>query len=221
MVVKLTSPVQYARTEAAAYPYPLSHATFLNGFDDANFIRKRPSDFGWDWGPAVGALGVWRNLSLVAYDDVNIADIWVEVNLKRAPAKGRGAPTGRDSGWPPRQLLHDEDVFMVDVRVALRCPGPGPSSSQTLTAKILGLGVAPTASVTADCDPAAADTVTLVPLRVARSDVELWWPRGYGAQPLYTVEVTVGAEVARRRIGFRELLLVRDALPSGEEGLSM
>lgn len=65
--IHLSSPVQYAQRQASAYPYPVNHAKFLNGFDNANFIRKRPSDFGWDWGPAVGPVGIWRNISLLGY----------------------------------------------------------------------------------------------------------------------------------------------------------
>ena len=53
-------------------------------------------------------------------------------------------------------------------------------------------------------------TVGVVRLRVP--DVRLWWPRGYGEQPLYDVELTLrhGGEVLdgwRRRVGFRTVEL--------------
>ncbi|WP_406472447.1 glycoside hydrolase family 2 protein [Streptomyces sp. NBC_01615] len=43
-------------------------------------------------------------------------------------------------------------------------------------------------------------------------DVELWWPRGYGEQPLYEIELTLSdahgpLDVWRRRIGFRTVEL--------------
>ena len=55
-------------------------------------------------------------------------------------------------------------------------------------------------------------TTGTVRLRVP--DVALWWPRGYGEQPLYDVELTLlhGAEaldVWRRRVGFRTVELDR------------
>ncbi|BBC32151.1 Exo-beta-D-glucosaminidase [Streptomyces graminofaciens] len=60
----------------------------------------------------------------------------------------------------------------------------------------------------------------VVRLEVPRA--ELWWPRGYGEQPLYEVELTLYAgvdalDVWRRRIGFRALELdtSRDAHGSG------
>jgi beta-mannosidase len=53
-------------------------------------------------------------------------------------------------------------------------------------------------------------TEGVVRLRVP--DVALWWPRGYGAQPLYDVELTLlhgtdRLDVWRRRVGFRTVEL--------------
>ncbi len=40
---------------------------------------------------------------------------------------------------------------------------------------------------------------------------ELWYPRGYGEQPIYTFCVRSGGECAERRLGFRRSRLVRNA----------
>lgn len=53
-------------------------------------------------------------------------------------------------------------------------------------------------------------TAGVVRLRVP--DVRLWWPRGYGEQPLYNVELTLlhggdALDVWRRRVGFRTVEL--------------
>ena len=53
-------------------------------------------------------------------------------------------------------------------------------------------------------------------------DPQLWWPAGYGAQPLYTVEalLIVNGEEADRwegRIGLRTLTVSREKQPDGEE----
>ncbi len=62
------------------------------------------------------------------------------------------------------------------------------------------------AGVDAAVELAAGETSAVVTLRVP--DVSLWWPRGYGEQPLYDLEVTLGAlgnefDAAAKRIGFR------------------
>lgn len=53
-------------------------------------------------------------------------------------------------------------------------------------------------------------------VRLTVPDVRLWWPRGYGEQPLYDVELTLlhgdaPLDVWRRRIGFRTIGLDRSA----------
>ncbi|MFI5678885.1 glycoside hydrolase family 2 protein [Streptomyces cellulosae] len=59
-------------------------------------------------------------------------------------------------------------------------------------------------------------------VRLSVPDVRLWWPRGYGEQPLYDIELTLlhderPLDVWRRRIGFRTVELDRrlDAHGSG------
>lgn len=49
-------------------------------------------------------------------------------------------------------------------------------------------------------------------VRLEVPDIELWWPRGYGEQPLYDIELTLSdahgpLDVWRRRIGFRTVEL--------------
>lgn len=57
--------------------------------------------------------------------------------------------------------------------------------------------------------PAGQETVTA---RVDVPDVELWWPAGYGAQPLYDLKVELRdskdtVDSAARRIGFRTIIV--------------
>ena len=48
-------------------------------------------------------------------------------------------------------------------------------------------------------------------------DPQLWWPRGYGEQPLYTVTVDIACDAWTRRIGLRTLWVSREKDPWGEE----
>lgn len=44
-------------------------------------------------------------------------------------------------------------------------------------------------------------------VQVSAGTIDLWWPRGYGAQPLYDVTVSVGDALWSSRIGFRTVEL--------------
>lgn len=51
------------------------------------FIRKAPYHYGWDWGPRLVTMGIWRPVVFTAWNDAIIRDIFVEqqeVNRKRA-----------------------------------------------------------------------------------------------------------------------------------------
>ena len=41
------------------------------------WVRKEPCNFGWDWGPVTVTCGVWRPISLVAFDQARLTDIAV------------------------------------------------------------------------------------------------------------------------------------------------
>ncbi len=39
------------------------------------YVRKAQYSFGWDWGPKFTTCGVWKNIKLSAWDDINLTDI--------------------------------------------------------------------------------------------------------------------------------------------------
>ena len=41
------------------------------------WVRKEPCNFGWDWGPVLITCGIWRNISLLAFDHARIHDVLI------------------------------------------------------------------------------------------------------------------------------------------------
>ena len=106
------------------------------------------------------------------------------------------------------------DDWLVDVTVELDAAAP---CDAFLSMELAGAGAARRIAV-----PSGASSVS-EELRVASP--KLWWPAGYGGQPLYELRVSVGpasgeggAHEVRKRLGFRELRV--DALED-ERGKSM
>ncbi|MCP4442960.1 MAG: glycoside hydrolase family 2 protein [Aureispira sp.] len=51
------------------------------------FVRKAPYHFGWDWGPRLVTMGIWRPVSIEAWSEAKIQDLYFEqkeVNANRA-----------------------------------------------------------------------------------------------------------------------------------------
>ena len=67
------SPVAYIRRMQAETP--------LWNSDDAlpgiSHIRKAHCMFGWDWGPKLPDMGIWRSISLRGYDKARLGDVYI------------------------------------------------------------------------------------------------------------------------------------------------
>lgn len=70
LVVDLRSPIEYAREQEGLLGHRprVMHHPF-------NAIRKRASDFGWDWGIDLSSSGIWRPIALESWSGVRIASV--------------------------------------------------------------------------------------------------------------------------------------------------
>ncbi|MFW5786680.1 MAG: glycoside hydrolase family 2 protein, partial [Halanaerobiales bacterium] len=44
----------------------------------AGWLRKQPSNFGWDWGPMLVTMGIWKDIELIALDKARIEEVKIE-----------------------------------------------------------------------------------------------------------------------------------------------
>ncbi|MEU0489849.1 glycoside hydrolase family 2 protein [Nocardiopsis sp. NPDC006139] len=121
--------------------------------------------------------------------DLQTAGIWKPVRLERWT-------TARLAGVRPLVTVDPDGTGRVEVHADIERAGE--DTPLVLTATVAGRTA--TAALAAD---AASGTVT-----VEVPDADLWWPVGYGDQPLYDLDVTLGRDgaepdTAHRRIGFR------------------
>jgi beta-mannosidase len=145
------------------------------------YIRKPKYHYGWDWGPRIVGVGMWRPARLEAWDDARIEAFRVEQDsLNDAEAR----------------LTAKLDVVAdADVRTTVRATLTGPDGTPQ--------------TVQRDVTLAAGRNLVTVPLTVARP--QRWQPVGYGAQPLYRVDAKLGTDdAASRTIGLRTVELIRE-----------
>jgi beta-mannosidase len=153
LTISFSSPVKFAAEKQALRPL-LGVAQAIPG---GSHLRKAPCQFGWDWGPQLPPIGIWKDIRLEGYSEGRFA----EVHLRQDHAKGQVA---------------------VEVQVAIQ-----------------HWGEAPLASIVRITSPdgeilekeAAINTQGGVTVKVPIPKPELWWPNGYGGQPLYQVEVSL------------------------------
>lgn len=86
--VILKSPVEYC-LEKDKEEYLCSCADAVPGI---SHLRKAHSMFGWDWGPQLPDLGIWRSISICGFDYARIDDVYITQN-------------------------HSEDKVVIDTRI--------------------------------------------------------------------------------------------------------
>ena len=143
-----------------------------------NFLRKCQCSAGWDWGISLPASGLYGHVELIGSDDALL-----------------------DSAWTTQ--THKGGSCVVDVVVRLiPVTGARPGSEVETTVEFDGEARILRGRIPASQEPFELRTS----FRVASPN--LWWPRGYGEQPLYPLSVSLGAQQIERKIGLRKIEIV-------------
>jgi len=46
-------------------------------YPGSSYVRKTPCNFGWDWGPTLVTCGIWRDISLIAFNEARIDNVLI------------------------------------------------------------------------------------------------------------------------------------------------
>ncbi|MFW5932914.1 MAG: beta-mannosidase [Candidatus Hadarchaeota archaeon] len=184
ILIKFKSPVKYGIEKQDDYPYPVPAIRYPVDQPARNFIRKAQCHYGWDWGPCFPTMGIWREISIIAFSGPRIRFVTTEQD-------------------------HGEEEVDLKARVGVEVLNQGRHDFEL---KIAGREFKATKELQEGNEE--------VDLKARVQDPDLWWPRGFGDQPLYDMEVSVAdnqdSYSLRERIGFRDLKLVREEDDVGE-----
>lgn len=74
LIIRIKSPLEIEEQKAAANPYALPEGNRV-------YTRKAQYQYGWDWGPKLNTMGIWKPVYLEAYDDFKIEDLYIKQNF--------------------------------------------------------------------------------------------------------------------------------------------
>ncbi len=152
LTVKISSPTVYISKKNAGAPI-WGVASTIPGYPH---IRKAHYMFGWDWGPMLPDMGIWRNVELIGVCGGLIDSVYIRQDHSR---------------------ISDNEVGLyIDVEASLVA-----SCGLNVKAEL----TAPDGTLIA-ADGSISDKTTL---SIKVSNAELWYPNGYGEQPLYGLAV--------------------------------
>ncbi len=176
LLVKFASPVRYCAERQAEEPMVGVSQALPGG----PHLRKAPCQFGWDWGPQLPPIGIWKSIRLEAWSEAKLED----VHLRQTHTEGRVLISA--------QLVTSQPADGCLARLEVISPdGVQVYRSETLV---------------------EANTAHL---EVELENPQLWWPNGYGKQPLYSVKVRLEKDAVildqrDYRLGLRTIDLIQE-----------
>ena len=167
-----------------------------NGDASRVYVRKAQYHYGWDWGPTLLTAGPWQPVRLEVYR-ARISDLYCPIELDADLAHARIQV--RTSC----EMSHAVQQKELMLRLSLYAPDGTKIDERTLPV-----------------------TDTVVHHTFELDHPQLWWPRGYGEQPLYRVEAvlhhlhhlhqhTKELDCSEKRVGIRRLQLVQQPVNDG------
>ena len=210
--VRFSSPTRYIREAYEKNPAEGS-SDAMTGFP---LIRKAHCMYGWDWGPHLPDAGIWKEISIIGVNTARIRDVRIhqihengavacQIFTHVTPADPLPLADLAKLAAKPEYLQAEVCITAPDGSVAGKALVP--LSSACFAEKgILGAEVC-----------------------IAIENPQLWWPNGFGSQPLYTVSVSLVRDDAPEstavecldtwsaRIGLRTLTMNREKDEWGEK----
>jgi beta-mannosidase len=153
LTVSFTSPIKFAAEKQAMRALPGVPQAIPGG----PHLRKAPCQFGWDWGPQLPPIGIWKEIRLEGRSEARLADI----QLHQQHTDGKVSVEA---------LVSVQHWGKLPLKVKIRIEAPEGESFEIESA----VGAS---------EEVRLDIPILQPM--------LWWPNGYGEQPLYQVEVSL------------------------------
>ncbi len=184
-------------------------------------IRKAHHMFGWDWGPKLPDLGIFRNIYIEKVQDVRVKDFYVTQEHKDGSVT---LNIDIENEFVAASITEDIVNSCTEGNThSNNHSNTDKSFTETLTIRDDRQNIIWEGSVelkAGDKSGINRDDFT-TSMACTIDEPKLWWPNGYGEQPLYIVTVTIskeGTEISRKekRIGLRTLTMKRKKDRYGE-----
>ena len=175
---------------------PYSHLPFA--IPGVETLRKAYYSFGWDWGPKIPDLGIWRKVELHAFNSAFIQDVQIHTDIDFIIGNGKGTTTATQA------------AIVIDTELSDFCQNNG----KTIFYELYDNGE----KIQTDhinCLESGSETTIFL------KNPKLWWTHDLGEPALYLLKVILleGDQVIdeyQTRFGIRDLQLIRNEDKWGE-----
>lgn len=150
--ILFSSPVKYCEKKQAEKPI-LDRKDSLNG---SYYLRKAHCMFGWDWGPKLPDMGIWRDISIKGYNAERIEQVHIKQDHQKEKVS-LNIMVNREI-WTKKDTKIKIDIDTPDGKKIVKV-----------------------------VDAKNKEEHIIIDIE----NPQLWWPNGYGKQPLYNIKVSL------------------------------
>jgi beta-mannosidase len=82
IVILFKSPINYTKKLIKKFGIKLNTGEENRALPGIPYLRKAQYSFGWDWGPILPDMGIWKSVKLIGYDKIRIKSVFPIQNIK-------------------------------------------------------------------------------------------------------------------------------------------
>ena len=197
--IVIKSPTRIAEEEIKKYGVKLN--TGSKYFQGVPYLRKAQYSFGWDWGPKLPDIAIWKPVELIGHDGMRINSVLIDQVFKY--------------NKEPTEIKNPQDITNIGVMAV------------DLSIKIQLSGVDDVSKYQIQIDLTAPDDTLLSQRHDFDSLINfhieypyLWWTHDLGTPNLYDLKVSLMkggfVEELTQKIGIRDIRLIQNEDEWGE-----
>ncbi len=197
LIVKLKSPTSIARQQIKKNIINLN--TGYAAIPGVPYLRKAQFSFGWDWGPKLPDIGIWKSVEILGYDDLRINSVYSFTSIKY--------------NKNPKEIKHPEEILSISpISAILLIKIEIESHLKDLSNQNYELKV--------ELKSPIGELITKkIPINKIEETLEfklekplLWWTHDLGKPNLYVIKISIlKAKIIdkiKQKIGLRDIQLI-------------
>ena len=205
LTVKFKSPTLKARTEKEKKKINLN--TGYAAIPGVPYLRKAQYSFGWDWGPKLPDIGIWKPVELIGYDSLQIDSIYITQKLHYNKTV---------NDLTELEEITDIGVMSADLSIDINLDTELPTSELNRYSLKVDLKAPDGKMFTSEKEVNSV----LTKVGFTLDYPYLWWTHDLGTPNLYDLSITVSKngiiDSFQQKVGIREIRLIQNTDEWGE-----
>ncbi|MFX1492831.1 MAG: glycoside hydrolase family 2 protein [Promethearchaeota archaeon] len=202
--VHFKSPTKTIRECVDRYKVKLKNFHAMPGVP---YLRKAQYSFGWDWGPNLPDIGIWKPVEIVGYDDIKLESVYIIQNFvyNMNPMKIKNI-----NDIPKIQIENVNLNININLDLNLK-------DSKLRTYLLKCVLITPKGDLIENQINIEKSNHTF---KINIKNPQLWWIHELGKPQLYELIVTIQKDkvidIIQQKIGIRDIQLIRNPDKWGE-----